>query len=48
MRRLVRLGILSVALSLGAVPALAQSHLRIGIGDDPDVLDPTQIGRAHV
>ena len=41
MRRLVRLGILSVALSLGAVPVLAQSHLRIGIGDDPDVLDPT-------
>src|SRR5471030_881593 len=24
-----------------ALPALAQGHLRIGIGDDPDVLDPT-------
>ena len=41
MRRSVRLGFLSVALALGAGSALAQGQLRIGIGDDPDVLDPT-------
>ena len=41
MRRSVRLGILSLALALGAAPAIAQSHLRIGLGDDPDVLDPS-------
>lgn len=37
----VRLAVLSFALALAAGPALAQSHLRIGIGDDPDVLDPS-------
>src|ERR1051325_8801419 len=32
---------LTFALCLGAGSALAQGHLRIGLGDDPDVLDPT-------
>ena len=32
---------LAFALCLGAGSALAQGQLRIGIGDDPDVLDPT-------
>jgi peptide/nickel transport system substrate-binding protein len=32
---------LALALLLFALPAAAQSHLRIGIGDDPDALDPT-------
>src|SRR5512133_2876208 len=32
---------LALALSLAALPAGAQSQLRIGIGDDPDALDPT-------
>ena len=32
---------LALALCLGAASALAQGQLRIGIGDDPDVLDPT-------
>jgi peptide/nickel transport system substrate-binding protein len=41
MRRCVRLAVLSLALALGAAPAMAQSHLRIGLGDDPDVLDPS-------
>jgi peptide/nickel transport system substrate-binding protein len=33
--------VLAIALSLAAGAAMAQGHLRIGIGDDPDVLDPT-------
>src|ERR1043165_4213307 len=32
---------LAVALSTMAGSALAQGHLRIGLGDDPDGLDPT-------
>ena len=32
---------LALVLCLGAGSALAQGQLRIGIGDDPDVLDPT-------
>jgi len=35
-----KLGI-SLLLSLAAAGAAAQTHLRIGIGDDPDVMDPT-------
>ncbi|MGG5820473.1 ABC transporter substrate-binding protein [Falsiroseomonas sp. HW251] len=35
---------LAVALSLAAAPALAQTTLRIGIGADPNVLDPAQSG----
>src|SRR3954471_6477888 len=31
----------AVAFFLAAGAALAQSHLRIGLGDDPDVLDPS-------
>src|SRR4029077_12713168 len=41
MRLLVRRVLLATALSLTVTGAFAQSHLRIGIGDDPDVLDPT-------
>src|SRR5471030_2541102 len=45
MRLFVRRVLLATALSLAAAglgtAAFAQSHLRIGIGDDPDVLDPT-------
>jgi peptide/nickel transport system substrate-binding protein len=33
--------VLALVLSLLALPALAQTHLRIGLGDDPDALDPT-------
>lgn len=35
---------LAAALMLGAAPALAQTTLRIGIGADPNVLDPAQSG----
>src|SRR5262245_66461212 len=35
------------ALCLVAGTAFAQGHLRIGIGDDPDVLDPT-LSRTYV
>src|SRR5476651_2350086 len=45
MRLFVRRVLLATTLSLAAAglgtAAFAQSHLRIGIGDDPDVLDPT-------
>jgi peptide/nickel transport system substrate-binding protein len=45
MHPLVRRILLAAAFSLAATGpftgAFAQSHLRIGIGDDPDVLDPT-------
>ena len=33
--------LLALLLFLGAGPALAQGHLRIGLADDPDILDPT-------
>ena len=35
---------LAAALSLLAAPAFAQTTLRIGIGADPNVLDPAQSG----
>jgi peptide/nickel transport system substrate-binding protein len=43
-----------LTLSLYAAAALAQTTLRIGLAEDPDILDPTmartyvEIGRAHV
>ena len=33
--------LLAIVLSLAAGSATAQGHLRIGLGDDPDVLDPS-------
>ena len=41
MRRSICRFLLAAALCCSAGGAWAQSHLRIGIGDDPDVLDPT-------
>jgi peptide/nickel transport system substrate-binding protein len=41
MRSTARLAGLALALCLAAGSALAQGHLRIGLGDDPDGLDPT-------
>jgi peptide/nickel transport system substrate-binding protein len=41
MHKPFRSAVLALALSSFALPAWAQSHLRIGIGDDPDALDPT-------
>src|SRR3974390_2822031 len=36
-----RLPFAALLLCLGAGTALAQTHLRVGLADDPDVLDPT-------
>src|SRR5471030_2415126 len=33
--------LLALAVCCLSLPALAQGHLRVGIGDDPDVLDPS-------
>jgi peptide/nickel transport system substrate-binding protein len=33
--------LLALTVALFSLPALAQTHLRIGLGDDPDALDPT-------
>src|SRR5262245_41505387 len=33
--------VLTFLLAFTAAGALAQSHLRIGLGDDPDILDPS-------
>ncbi len=45
MRLFIRRVLLATALSIAGAglgpAAFAQSHLRIGIGDDPDALDPT-------
>jgi len=43
MRQIARRAVLALALSFGIVaPAIAQgSHLRVGLADDPDVLDPS-------
>src|SRR5712664_1084600 len=41
MRQTVRAAALAFAVSLIAGAAVAQTHLRIGLGDDPDGLDPT-------
>ena len=41
MRQTARCALLTLALSIVAGGAFAQTHLRIGLGDDPDVLDPT-------
>src|SRR5436190_13800780 len=37
----IRRAVLALAFSLFALPALGQTHLRIGLGDDPDALDPS-------
>src|SRR5471032_3013981 len=41
MRQTARRAVLALALSLAAGGAFAQTHLRIGLGDDGDALDPT-------
>src|ERR1700687_4031978 len=41
MRQTARSAVLAFVLSLTASVAFAQSHLRIGLGDDPDGLDPS-------
>src|SRR4029079_6230822 len=41
MRPTVRSAVLTFAFCLAAGSAFAQGHLRIGLGDDPDGLDPT-------
>ena len=41
MRQTVRRAVLAIALSLAAGGAFAQGNLPIGLGDDPDVLDPS-------
>src|SRR6476646_6460298 len=43
----IRLAALAAFVVLGCGPALAQSHLRIGLAEDPDVLDPT-LARTYV
>ena len=42
--RHIVLGALFVAAIAAASPAWAQSHLRIGLAEDPDNLDPTTAG----
>jgi peptide/nickel transport system substrate-binding protein len=44
MRRILLAGLLALA---AAMPALAQSNLRIGLRQDPDILDPT-LGSSYV
>src|SRR5882724_2304121 len=41
MRKTVVSATLALAFCLAASSAFAQGHLRIGLGDDPDVLDPS-------
>jgi peptide/nickel transport system substrate-binding protein len=41
MRRTAHRFLMTVALCAAAGTASAQGHLRIGLGDDPDVLDPS-------
>ena len=41
MKSTARRAALALAFWLAAGGAFAQGHLRIGIGDDPDVLDPS-------
>src|SRR5437764_13708077 len=41
MRYFARIALILLALCLAAGSAFAQTHLRIGLGDDPDGLDPT-------
>src|SRR5690348_18349426 len=43
----LRLAVLAALLALGSAPALAQSTLRIGLAEDPDVLDPS-LARTYV
>src|SRR5437868_14338421 len=41
MKQAIRRIVLAFAFCLTASGAFAQTHLRIGLGDDPDGLDPT-------
>src|SRR5258707_1615039 len=41
MKQTIRPAVSAFVLSVMASGAFAQSHLRIGLGDDPDGLDPT-------
>ena len=41
MQQTLRRVALALLVTFGTTGALAQSHLRIGLGDDPDVLDPS-------
>ena len=41
MTHAIRRAGLALILLLLALPAAAETHLRIGLGDDPDALDPT-------
>ena len=43
----MRLAALAAFVALGCGTAAAQSHLRIGLAEDPDVLDPT-LARTYV
>jgi peptide/nickel transport system substrate-binding protein len=45
--RTLRLAGLAVAVMLAAAPAAAQTTLRIGLAEDPDILDPT-LARTYV
>ena len=47
MRQTMRRAVAALALCLASVGAFAQGHLRIGLGDDSDVLDPT-LARTYV
>jgi peptide/nickel transport system substrate-binding protein len=47
MKMLRFLGMLATLLLLPSAPALAQTTLRIGLAEDPDILDPT-LGRTYV
>ena len=41
MRYFARIALILLALCLAAGSTFAQTNLRIGLGDDPDALDPT-------
>jgi peptide/nickel transport system substrate-binding protein len=45
--KLPTLAAVAAVLALGAAPALAQTTLRIGLAEDPDILDPT-LARTYV
>jgi peptide/nickel transport system substrate-binding protein len=47
MKRLGFVGVAGAALFLAIAPAAAQTTLRIGLAEDPDVLDPT-LARTYV
>lgn len=47
MKQFARFGAIALMATAGAVAAQAQSHLRIGLAEDPDVLDPS-LARTYV